>query len=73
MSEVLVLPDGRILAHNITPALAALLSELDPGNQGMQARAAALCDRAAAAEGATGASSRLSRTRSKRHDDSAGN
>lgn len=35
--ELLVLPDGRILAHNITPALAALLAELDPS---MRVRAA---------------------------------
>lgn len=37
--ELLVLPDGRILAHNITPALAALLAELDPA---MRERAATL-------------------------------
>jgi len=38
-SELLVLPDGRVLAHNLTPALAALLAEFDPGDDSMQARA----------------------------------
>lgn len=37
-SELLILPDGRVLAHNITPALAALLSELEPGNEKMRER-----------------------------------
>lgn len=37
--ELLILPDGRILAHNITPALAQLLSELDPANEAMRQRA----------------------------------
>ena len=39
-SEVLILPDGKILAHNITPEMAAVLSELDPTNELMQRRAA---------------------------------
>ena len=39
--EILILPDGRILAHNITPALARLLSELDPADEAMRQRAAA--------------------------------
>jgi hypothetical protein len=39
--EILILPDGRILAHNITPALARLLSELDPTDAAMRARAEA--------------------------------
>lgn len=29
-SEVLILPDGRILVHNLTPAFADLLHELNP-------------------------------------------
>jgi len=37
--ELLVLPDGKILAHNITPEIAALLSELDPENRLMKLRA----------------------------------
>lgn len=36
--ELLVLPDGKILAHNITPEMAAVLSELDPNNQLMKQR-----------------------------------
>ena len=40
-AELLLLPDGRILAHNITPALAALLAELAPGDEAMRLRASA--------------------------------
>ncbi len=38
-TELLVLPDGRILAHNITPAVAAILSELAPHDIAIRARA----------------------------------
>jgi hypothetical protein len=38
-SEVLILPDGRILAQNITPVMAGLLSELNPDDKLMRARA----------------------------------
>ncbi|MBI4622835.1 MAG: hypothetical protein HY736_06365, partial [Verrucomicrobia bacterium] len=37
--ELLILPDGRILAHNITPALARVLATLDPANEAMRLRA----------------------------------
>jgi hypothetical protein len=37
--EVLILPDGKILAHNITPEIAAILSALDPQNELMRQRA----------------------------------
>ena len=37
--EVLILPDGKILAHNIAPEIAAILSELDPRNELMRQRA----------------------------------
>lgn len=37
--ELLILPDGRILAHNITPALARLLAEIDPDNTAIRDRA----------------------------------
>jgi len=37
--ELLVLPDGKILAHNITPEIAAVLSDLDPENRLMKQRA----------------------------------
>ncbi len=39
-AEVLILPDGKILAHNITPEMAAVLAELQPENHLMQQRAA---------------------------------
>ncbi len=38
-TELLLLPDGRILVHNLTPAMAALLHELDPAAQSMIDRA----------------------------------
>jgi hypothetical protein len=38
-SEVLILPDGRILAHNITPEMASVLGELNPDDQAMKRRA----------------------------------
>ena len=40
-SELLLLPDGRILVHNLTPAMAALLHQLDPEDRRMFLRAAA--------------------------------
>ncbi|MGD0613918.1 MAG: hypothetical protein ABSA69_00570 [Verrucomicrobiota bacterium] len=30
-TEVLILPDGQILVHNLTPAFAGLLARLNPG------------------------------------------
>lgn len=38
-TELLVLPDGRVLVHNLTPAMAALLSGLAPNDQLMRLRA----------------------------------
>jgi len=38
-SEFLILPDGKILAHNITPETARLLSELNPRDRAMRRRA----------------------------------
>jgi hypothetical protein len=29
-SEMLILPDGKVLVHNLTPVMATLLSELNP-------------------------------------------
>jgi hypothetical protein len=37
-TELLLLPDGRILVHNLTPAMAALLHHLDPGDHNMLMR-----------------------------------
>jgi hypothetical protein len=38
-TELLILPDGRILVQNLTPAMAALLQELDSRDGSMQSRA----------------------------------
>ena len=40
-SEVLILPDGRILVHNLTQAMAAVLSELNPEDDAIKPRAGA--------------------------------
>ena len=40
-AEILIRPDGRILVHNLTPAVAALLAELAPHDSDMRRRAAA--------------------------------
>jgi uncharacterized protein (DUF111 family) len=32
VSEVLLLPDGRVFAHNLTPTFTALLAELNPAD-----------------------------------------
>ena len=37
--EILILPGGKILAHNITPAMAKMLSELNPDDAAMSRRA----------------------------------
>ena len=37
-SEVLILSDGRILAHSITPEMASVLSELNPADEAMNRR-----------------------------------
>ncbi len=41
VSEFLILPDGRILAQNITPTMAKVLSKLDPKDGFMRERARA--------------------------------
>lgn len=38
-SDIMILPDGRILAHNVSPELARLLSRLNPSNKALQRRA----------------------------------
>ena len=38
MTEMLILPDGRILAHQLTPEMAALLADLNPKNQTLKKR-----------------------------------
>ena len=37
-SELLILADGKILAHNITPVMAEVLSQLNPEDEGMSRR-----------------------------------
>jgi hypothetical protein len=38
-SEILILADGQVLAHNISPAMARVLTKLDPANEAMRLRA----------------------------------
>ncbi len=38
VSELLILPDGRILVHNLTPAFAGLLRELNPDDEQISSR-----------------------------------
>jgi hypothetical protein len=40
-SEILILPDGRILAHNLTPVMARVLAGLNPRDAAMRRRARA--------------------------------
>ena len=41
LTEVLVLPDGTILAHNLTPAFARLLRALNPRQESFRQRSRA--------------------------------
>jgi len=38
MSEILILPDGRILVHNLTQPFAELLRQLNPTDEQFKAR-----------------------------------
>jgi hypothetical protein len=38
VSEILILADGKIFAHNITPAMARVLTELNPKDEAMSRR-----------------------------------
>lgn len=40
-SDLLILADGRILAHNLTPVMARVLAELMPDDPDMRLRVAA--------------------------------
>lgn len=44
VSELLILPDGRILVHNLTPAFARVLQELNPADTQIQPRAESTSD-----------------------------
>lgn len=37
-SELLILPDGRVLVHNLTPVMAKLLGELNPAEEEIRLR-----------------------------------
>jgi len=36
--ELLIMPDGKIFAHNLTPAMALVLSELNPDDEAIKRR-----------------------------------
>jgi hypothetical protein len=38
MSELLIMPDGQIYVHNLTPEMAAVLSELNPADETIKQR-----------------------------------
>jgi hypothetical protein len=38
VSELLILPDGQILVHNLTPAFAGLLRKLNPDDEHISSR-----------------------------------
>jgi len=38
VSELLIMPDGQILVHNLTPAFARLLHELNPTAEQISSR-----------------------------------
>jgi hypothetical protein len=40
-TELLLLPDGRIFVHNLTPEMAELLQQFDPRDRHMKRRARA--------------------------------
>ena len=42
MSEVLLMPDGTVLAHNLTRAMAAVLHELNPADETIRQRVVTL-------------------------------
>ena len=45
-SELLILPDGRILVHNLTPTFADLLCELNPDEEQIASRGSQVKDNA---------------------------
>jgi hypothetical protein len=44
-TELLILPDGRVLVHNLTPTMATIITALNPADEPMEQRAAALQSR----------------------------
>ena len=49
-TEFLILADGRILVHNVTPTMASILSQLNPTDEMMRERAQAVEKHGAASE-----------------------
>jgi len=49
-SDFLILSDGTVLAHNLTPAMAAILKRVNPRDADMEKRAAVLSKPARAAK-----------------------
>ena len=37
-TELLIMPDGKVMAHNLTPVMAAVLSELNPADEAIKQR-----------------------------------
>ena len=37
-TELMIMPDGKVLAHNLTPAMAAVLNELNPTDEAIKRR-----------------------------------
>jgi len=58
-AEILILPDGRILAHNITPAVAAVLAGFASVDEPMRLRAASLYASSTPAQPSAATSSNL--------------
>ncbi len=46
-TDLLILSDGTVLAHNLTPAMAAVLHKLNPQDETMRLRSLAAPDRPA--------------------------
>jgi hypothetical protein len=51
VSELLILPDGRVLVHSLTPTFAALLSELNPACEQISSRITSTLRSAATEDG----------------------
>jgi hypothetical protein len=39
-TEILILPEGKVLVHNLTPVMAAILEQLNPGADEIRDRVA---------------------------------
>lgn len=39
ITEMRILPDGRVLVHNLTPLMAAILAGMNPADEQMRSRA----------------------------------